>query len=73
MGAIMTLGEVAKFCGVHKQTLYRMEKIGKLAEIGVVPKRLQHGTKERQFTREQAEQIKRFREATDEPNNEDFK
>jgi hypothetical protein len=59
---MMTLGVVAKYCGVHKMTLYRMEKSGKLAAIGAVPRRLRNGTKERQFTPEQAEAIKRWRE-----------
>lgn len=61
----LTMGGVAKLVGVHKMTIYRMEKSGKLAKIGVRPRRLRHGTKERQFTREQAETIKRYREELD--------
>lgn len=65
MSGMMTLGVVAKYCGVHKMTLYRMEKSGKLAAIGALPRRLRNGTKERQFTPEQAEAIKRWREELD--------
>jgi len=35
--------------------------------MGIVPRRLKHGTREWQFTGEQIEAIKRHREETEEP------
>ena len=62
MTEYFTMGKAAKLIGVHKMTLYRMEKTGKLAAIGVKLRRLRHGTRERQISREQIETIKRYRE-----------
>ena len=61
MTEYFTMGEAAKLIGIHKMTLYRMDKTSKLAAIGAKPRRLRHGTRERQFTREQIEIIKRYR------------
>lgn len=54
-----TLTQVAEMVSIHKQTIYRWEKAGRIPQV----KRLAR-TKERIYTDEDVEKIKEYRDRT---------